>query len=130
MKEYTVVAAIIRKEDTFLCVQRNKGKYDYISYKWEFPGGKVEPGESKSEAIKREILEELEMDIEVVSEAITVNHQYPDFKLIMHALICTSNTLEPKLNEHISHEWLTKNDLGKLDWAAADIPIVDYLISN
>ncbi len=123
-----VVAAVISKDDKFLVCRRASHKS--LAGFWEFPGGKVEPGESKSEAIKREILEELEMDIEVVSEAITVNHQYPDFKLIMHALICNSNTLEPKLNEHISYEWLTKNDLGKLDWAAADIPIVDYLISN
>lgn len=130
MKEYTVVAAIIQKNDTFLCVQRNKGKYDYISYKWEFPGGKVEQGESKDEAIKREILEELEMDVEVISEAITVNHQYPDFKLIMHSLICNSNTPEPKLNEHVAYKWLPKSDLAKLDWAAADIPIVEYLMSN
>lgn len=124
MKTIEVVAAIIVQQDKILCVQRGLSKFDYISNKWEFPGGKIEVSESKDLALKREILEELNLEIEILSDFSTVNHEYPDFNLIMHSFLCRSINIEFKLNEHIDFKWLEINDLSNLDWAAADLPIV------
>lgn len=130
MKKIEVVAAIIYFEDKILCVQRPKNKLSYISEKFEFPGGKIEHGETQKEALKRELFEELNISPEIKSLFITVIHKYPDFELTMHGYKCEANTLKIELNEHIAHKWLTINELDKLDWAAADIPIVNKLIMN
>jgi 8-oxo-dGTP diphosphatase len=90
----------------------------------------LENGETKTEAIKREISEELNMDINIQEEFLTVNHEYPDFKITMHSFKCKCESQELKLTEHISMEWLSINELRKLDWAEADIPIVNNLIMN
>jgi 8-oxo-dGTP diphosphatase len=129
MKHYTVVAAIIRHGDKFLCMQRNSSKHAYLSYKYEFPGGKVEPGESNEAALIREIKEELDLDISLENQFLTVEHEYPDFKLTMHSFLCNSNTPEFILKEHVAFQWLNKTELKSLDWAAADIPIVDKLMT-
>lgn len=128
MKKIEVVAGIIYFENKILCVQRTKNKLSYISEKFEFPGGKIEKGETKKEALKRELFEELNIVTEIKSLFLTVIHQYPDFELTMHSFICEVETKDVILNEHISQEWLTLNELKKLDWAAADVPIVDKLI--
>ena len=130
MKHYKVVAAIILNGDKILCVQRGTNKYDYISEKYEFPGGKIEPGESKVEAIVREISEELNINILVQDEYLTVQHEYPDFELTMHSFICTAEDVNLTLTEHIDFKWLHKHELTHLDWAAADIPIVEKIIEN
>ncbi len=129
MKHYEVVAAIIVNGENILCVQRDKNKYDYISMKYEFPGGKIETGESKYDAIRREISEELKINISVQDEFLTVNYQYPDFKLTMHSFICHANDYSLTLTEHINYKWLKKHELIELDWAAADIPIVKKLMA-
>jgi 8-oxo-dGTP diphosphatase len=128
MKSVEVVAAIVVFDNKILCVQRGENKLDYISKKYEFPGGKMEVGETKEETIKREILEELNMNIEVQEEFITVTHQYPDFILTMHSFICKCDSPTLTLTEHIDFKWLNKDELSNLDWAAADIPIVNELI--
>jgi 8-oxo-dGTP diphosphatase len=130
MKKIEVVAAIIYFENEVLCVQRPISKISYISEKFEFPGGKIENGESKVDALKREILEELNITLNIKSFFMTVLHEYPDFELTMHSYVCEVDSKEIVLNEHISLEWLNIKDLKKLDWAAADIPIVDKLIMN
>ena len=130
MKYIEVVAAIIKDDDKILCVQRNENKLSYISKKYEFPGGKMEANETKAETIVREIKEELAMDIIVHEEYLTVTHQYPDFLLTMHSFICTCSNRDLILNEHIDYKWLEVDELDQLDWAAADIPIVDKLILN
>jgi 8-oxo-dGTP diphosphatase len=130
MKKVEVVAAIIYFENKILCVQRPKNTLNYISEKFEFPGGKIEYGETKEEALERELKEELNILTNIKSLFITVVHQYPDFELTMHSFICEANSKELTLNEHIALEWLSINELEKLDWAAADIPIVNKLISN
>lgn len=129
MKKVEVVAAVIFHNNKILCVQRGDNKYNYIAFKYEFPGGKVELGETNKEAIKREILEELNLQITIDSEFITVNHEYPDFVLVMHSFICTCSNPEIELTEHIAFKWLDKTELKALDWAAADVPIVDKLIA-
>lgn len=130
MKHIEVVAAIIVNDGKILCVQRNVSKYDYISKKYEFPGGKIELAETKEDAIKREIQEELKMSITVQEEFLTVVHEYPDFKITMHSFICSCENEVVTLTEHIDYKWLNKNELSQLDWAAADVPIVDKLIHS
>ncbi len=128
MKKITVVAAIIFEVDKYLCLQRNFSKYPYISYKYEFPGGKIESGETMVNALKREIMEELSLDIEIIEEYLKVEHKYPDFEIIMHSFLCKKLTDTLILKEHINFVWLNKSELNKLDWAEADIPIVNRLM--
>jgi len=129
MKNIEVVAAIVMHKNKVLCVQRGENKFDYISKKYEFPGGKMEIGETKEETIKREIHEELKMQIEVQEEFITVTHKYPDFILTMHSFICKCDSPELTLTEHIDYKWLKKDEIENLDWAAADIPIMKKLMT-
>lgn len=130
MKYLEVVAAIIIHNNKILCVQRSESKLPYISKKWEFPGGKIESGESKEQTIKREIAEELELEIDLQEEFITITHQYPDFHLTMHSFICTCEEPELNLTEHIDHKWLNYDELFQLDWAPADIPIMTKLMQQ
>lgn len=129
MKKYEVVAAIIIYNGQILCMQRDKSKYDYISYKYEFPGGKVELEETKIEALQRELQEEMEIHITIKNKDffMTVEHVYPDFEIIMHSYICYIDNNNFVRNEHIHHKWLKAVELSELDWAAADIPIVKRL---
>ena len=127
MKKIDVVAAIIQCGEETLCVQRGPAKLEYISKKYEFPGGKIEIGETKELAITREIKEELHLDIVEPKFFNTVNHQYPDFHITMHSFICQIDHKEITLTEHIEQQWLKIDQLDILDWAAADIPIVQKL---
>lgn len=130
MKQVEVVAAIIKFDDEILCVQRAKNKLPYISEKYEFPGGKVEAGETKKDALRRELFEELAIAVDIQSFFLTVVHNYRDFELTMHSFICKVDMKEITLNEHIDAKWLTVDQLHSLDWAAADIPIVNKIIAN
>ena len=130
MKKVKVAAAIIINNSKILCVQRGVNKFAYISKKFEFPGGKIEAGELPSETVIREVNEELKMNIAVEKAFLVVNHQYPDFQIEMHSFICSTPTRELELSEHISFQWLDISQLSTLDWAAADIPIVDKLIQE
>ncbi len=130
MKKIEVVAGIICLEDKILCVQRAESKLPYISKKFEFPGGKIEHGESQKEALKRELIEEININPSIEDLFLTVIHEYPDFELTMHSFICKTDQKDIKLNEHISSVWLSRQELMQLDWAAADLPIVQKLIEN
>ena len=130
MKKVEVVAAVIAREGKILAVRRGVSKLDYISEKWEFPGGKMEEGETEQQTIEREIFEELEMKIQAKEKLITVEHTYPDFQLTMHTYFCDSATTSPTLNEHIDFKWLAVEELSQLDWAGADVPIVEALIQR
>lgn len=130
MKKVEVVAGVIKYDEQILCMQRPKSKLEYISEKYEFPGGKVEKGETLEEALNRELLEELDINTNIKSLYLTVVHQYPDFELTMHSFICEVTSNEITLIEHIDYKWLRLNELKSLDWAAADLPIVNKLVSN
>ena len=127
-KTIQVVAAVLFRAGKVLCVQRPENAREYISLKWEFPGGKVEVGESREEALVREIREELSVDIEVSEFLLTVEHTYPDFHLTMHVFKCVLDQGEITLNEHVALKWLSVDELDQLDWAAADIPVVKSLM--
>lgn len=127
-KKVVVVAAIIRHNNKILCVQRGENKLDYISKKYEFPGGKIEAGETREQTIIREIQEELKMDISTGEDFLTVEHEYPDFHLTMHSFICSCEDPTVYLTEHIDYKWLSTSELEGLDWAGADVPIVEKLI--
>lgn len=130
MKHYNISAAVILVEDKFFCVQRGESKFDYISKKFEFPGGKIEEDESEDEALMREIKEELNLNIENLNKFIVVNHKYPDFEITMNVFQCNcTNFHDLILREHLSYKLLSTNELISLDWAEADIPIVNKLIA-
>lgn len=132
MKHLEVVAGIILYKDKILCMQRNVGKYDYISYKYEFPGGKMEEGESKTEALMRELREEMELEVKISDKDFfaTVIHEYPDFLITMHSFICETDTMKFVRKEHINHQWLNVEELQSLDWAEADKPIVEKILKG
>lgn len=117
-KHYEVVAAVILKNNKIFCCQRgNKGE---CAYKWEFPGGKIETGETREKAIVREIREELNCIIEVKDYITTIEHEYNTFSLTMHIFLCALKEGEPKLLEHINSSWCTFEALNQLDFAEAD----------
>lgn len=130
MKKIEVVAAILKNKEHILCAQRAKSKLEYISEKFEFPGGKIEDGETLKEALERELIEELNIRPKINDHYLTVVHQYPDFEITMHSFMCNLDSKNVTLNEHISSVWLKKNELFNLDWAAADIPIVEKLVED
>jgi 8-oxo-dGTP diphosphatase len=129
MKHVNVVSAIIINDGKILCVQRDVNEYTYISMKYEFPGGKVEPGESRRNALAREVKEELGLDIQIQDEFLTVEHIYPDFEITMYSFICSCENNALTLSVHIDYKWLYAHELRSKDWAAADVPIVEKLIN-
>ena len=128
MKEAEVVAAVIQENDKILCLQKGETKYAYTSFNYEFPGGKVNPSETLEIALKREIMEELSMHITIESKLLTHHHTYPDFKIIIHFFLCRTTDKQPTLSEHMNFQWLQKNELSDLEWAAADVPAVQMLV--
>jgi len=126
-KEVEVVAAVIHQGDLFYVVQRPlKGE---VGGKWEFPGGKIEPNESKEAALKREIKEELSLDIKIEKFLLTSNHEYKTFKIKLHFFLCSIQDGTPILNEHIDQQWIKVTDLLKIDLAPADIVVLNVLKS-
>ncbi|SHM99134.1 8-oxo-dGTP diphosphatase [Anaerosporobacter mobilis DSM 15930] len=124
MKTIEVVAAIIRDDDKVLATQRGYGEF---KDGWEFPGGKIEDGETPRQALVREIREELDTVIEVGDLLETVEYDYPKFHLIMHCYLCTIKSGDLVLNEHKAAKWLTKDTLYSVDWLPADVSLVDKI---
>ena len=124
MKQIEVVAAIIRKDDKIFATQRGYGEWkDW----WEFPGGKLEAGETPEEALKREIHEELSAEISVDEFLCTVEYDYPQFHLTMHCYLCSLMTDSLHLNEHEAARWLTKDELNSVKWLPADAELISHL---
>ena len=125
MKTIEVVAAVIRKDDKIFTTQRGYGEWkDW----WEFPGGKMEPGETQEEALKREIREELSTDISVDEFLCTVEYDYPKFHLVMHCYMCSLLTDSLHLNEHEAAKWLGREELTSVKWLPADVEIIERLL--
>ena len=125
MKQIEVVAAIIRKGDKIFATQRGYGEWQDW---WEFPGGKMEVGETPEEALVREIREELSAEISVGELLTTVEYDYPKFHLTMHCFLCTLVGEALHLNEHEAARWLTKDELNSVKWLPADEIVVKRII--
>lgn len=123
-KHIEVVAAIILRERRIFATQRGYGEWkDW----WEFPGGKIEPGESTEDALKREIREELATEIEVDELLTTVEYDYPKFHLTMHCYLCTIISGDLSLLEHEDARWLSLDELDCVKWLPADKDVIEKL---
>ena len=124
MKQIKVVAAIIQKEGRIFATQRGYGEWkDW----WEFPGGKMEVGETPEEALAREIREELSTEIRVDELLCTVEYDYPKFHLTMHCYLCSLLMEALHLNEHEAAKWLGKDELDSVKWLPADLEVIERL---
>lgn len=124
MKTIEVVAAAIYQDGKVLAAQRGYGEF---KGGWEFPGGKIEPGETPEQAIVREIQEELAATIEVKEKIGTVEYDYPAFHLTMHCFWTTVKAGEPKLLEHENARWVDKNTIRNVGWLPADMELVEQV---
>lgn len=124
MKTIEVVAAIIHRDGAYFATQRGYGEFEGM---WEFPGGKIEPGESREDALKREIQEELGVDIYIKKLLCTTEYDYPTFHLTMHCYLCSVASGEIELREHKSAQWLTAETLDTVEWLPADREIIAML---
>lgn len=124
MKTIKVVAAIIKSENKIFATQRGYGE---LKGGWEFPGGKIEEGESPQEALKREIMEELETEIKVGDLLYTIEYDYPTFHLSMDCFWAEMVSGNFVLKEHEAAKWLAKDELDSVGWLPADVEIIDKL---
>jgi len=123
MKHIHVACAIIEREGKVLCTQRSKTTS--LPLKWEFPGGKIDHGESAQECLRRELAEEIGIHVDVRLELPPHTHQYNTFSVTLYPFICTITSGEIVLHEHAAATWLPPEHLQTLDWAEADLPVID-----
>ena len=125
MKSIEVVAGVIKDGDRIFATQRGYGDQ---KGGWEFPGGKMEPGETPEQALVRELKEELAIDVNVGEKICTVEYDYPKFHLTMHCFGATIVSGEIKLLEHEDAKWLDRGNLNSVNWLPADIEVVNHLV--
>ena len=124
MKTINVVAAITIKDHKIFATQRGYGEF---KNGWEFPGGKIETGETPQQALKREIREELDADINVGELFDTIEYDYPNFHFSMNCFLCTLTSDQLVLQEHEAAKWLTRDNLDSVAWLPADVTIIEKL---
>lgn len=124
-----VAAVVVRADGKILCARRGNAKNPCVAWKWEFPGGKIDAGETAAAALARELLEEMDFPVVVGEKITTVCHAYPNCEIEMDAFFCVPANADAQfvLREHVEARWLTASELSVLDWAAADLPIVEKL---
>lgn len=127
MKRIEVVAGIIKDSEKIFATQRGYGEF---KDGWEFPGGKMEPGETPQEALARELKEELAVDVNVGEFLCTVDYDYPTFHLTMHCFYCSVIDGELTLLEHEASKWLKMTELHSVNWLPADVEVVAALERN
>lgn len=124
MKIVRVVAAVIKVDNKIFATQRGYGEF---KDGWEFPGGKIEPGETPQEALKREVMEELDTEISVGDLIDTIEYDYPNFHLSMDCFWCGVVRGDLVLKEHEAARWLKKEELREVDWLPADIALIEKI---
>lgn len=124
MKSIQVSAAIIKRGSEIFTTCRGYGDFKDM---WEFPGGKVEPGETREEALIREIKEELELDIKISKYITTIDYDYPNFHLTMHCFLCEVCGGKLHLNAHNATKWISLDEVDKLKWVPADVLVIEKL---
>ena len=124
MKTVEVVAAVIRHDNKIFATQRGYGEF---KDGWEFPGGKIEAGETPQQALKREISEELDTVINVGDLIMTIDYDYPNFHLKMHWLRCSVVSGDLVLKEHEAAKWLTVDELDSVGWLPADLELISRI---
>lgn len=128
MKRINVVGAVLVRDGKVLAAQRSESMS--LPLMWEFPGGKIEPGETPVEALQRELKEELLCDAVVGDHVETTEHNYDFGTVILSTFFCTLNGEDPQITEHAEIRWVSVNDLLDLEWAPADIPAVQKIIQK
>ena len=118
-----VACAIIERDGLVLAAQRSATMS--LPLKWEFPGGKIDAGESPEECLRRELVEELGVHVRVVRPLPPVTHHYPAFTVTLHPFVCSIESGGLTLHEHAAVTWLRPAELTSLDWAEADFPVID-----
>ena len=124
LKTIRVVAAVIRSEDKIFATARGYGEF---KGGWEFPGGKIEPGETPQEALKREIMEELETEISVGDLIDTIEYDYPEFHLSMDCFWCEILSGNLVLKEAEDARWLAADELDSVEWLPADVTLIEKI---
>jgi 8-oxo-dGTP diphosphatase len=122
-KHFHVVAAVITFNGHILCMQKGETQYVYTSHHYEFPGGKVERGETEPDALQRELREEMNYEIQPIRHLLTIEHCYPDFGITLSAWLCTACSDIFYMKEHENFQWLVPSCITNLNWCAADLQI-------
>ncbi len=128
LKEIAVCCAVIIKDGKVFVAQR--GEHASQAFKWEFPGGKLEPDETEQDCLHRELAEELQMDVVVIKKLPEFTHSYPEFVVKLIPFQCRLKHHRYAASEHEQTAWLLPDDLPKLDWAAADIQLMEYVCKH
>jgi 8-oxo-dGTP diphosphatase len=127
-KHLHVTCAIIEREGLILAAQRSASMS--LPLKWEFPGGKIDYGESPEECLRREIVEEMGIQVSVGKSLSATTHNYPTFSVTLHPFVCSIESGEIVLHEHAAIVWLPPEELHSLDWADADLPVIQSYLSE
>lgn len=123
LKHLHVTCAIIERDGLVLAAQRSTAMS--LPLKWEFPGGKIDPGESPEECLRRELVEEMGIHVSVGKSLPLSTHHYPTFTVTLHPFVCSIQSGEIVLYEHAAVTWLSPEELHALDWAEADVPVIE-----
>jgi 8-oxo-dGTP diphosphatase len=127
MKHIHVTCAIIERDGFVLAAQRSADMN--LPLKWEFPGGKIDPGESAEECLRRELVEEMGIHVSVGKSLPASTHQYPKFAVTLYPFVCSIASGEIVLHEHAAIDWLPPEELPTLDWADADVPVIESYLA-
>ncbi|HWR88799.1 MAG TPA: (deoxy)nucleoside triphosphate pyrophosphohydrolase [Dissulfurispiraceae bacterium] len=127
MKHLHVACAIIQREGKVLATQR--GADGNLPLKWEFPGGKIHPGETPEDCLHRELNEEVGIGVDIIRALPPSTHSYQTFTVTLYPFVCSIRSGEIVLHEHAASVWLAPEDLPALDWAEADLPVIRAVIN-